>query len=171
MGGAGGEGGVLDPLLQLRHPALLKFEVRDDALESGLRQQGEVGRRVAEVLIKTSGEGAQHEVVKDLSADVAKLVGEHLEPHAVLVDGGVVLMTAEELLLQENKALKFVVGEERVDLGPHGAGVVVLGDNRVEDVLRDRLVEPSDDRDLNGGPLRIATHVRTCYPRNHRYAR
>ena len=73
------------------------------------------------------------------------------------------LMATEELLLQENKALKFVVGEERVDLGPHGAGVVVLGDDRVEDVLRDRLVEPTDNRGLDGGPLRVAAHVRAVH--------
>ena len=72
---------------------------------------------------------------------------------------GIVLVTAEELLLQENKALKFVIGEERVDLGPHGASVVALGDNRVEDVLRDGLVELLDERGLNGGTLRIAPHV------------
>ena len=133
---------MLDPLLQLRHPALLKFEVRDDALESGLRRQGEVGRRVAEVLIEAGGEGAKHELVSHLGADVAELIGEALEAHAVVINGGVILVAPKKFLLQKHKTLKLVIGEEIVDLGPHDTRVVILRDDRVEDVRRDGEIEP-----------------------------
>lgn len=126
MRGTRGEGSVLHLLLHLFRPPFLQLQVCDDDLKGGIRQQSEIRSGVAEVFIKTGGESAKHELVGNFCTNVAKFVGEHLEPHAVVINGGVILMAPEELLLQEDKVLKFVVGEERVDLVPHGASIVVL---------------------------------------------
>ena len=72
-------------------------------------------------------------------------------------------MAPKKFLLQKHKMLEFIVGEEGVHLGPHGTRPVVLRDDRVEDVLRDRLVELTDDRGLDGGPLRVVAHVRAVH--------
>ena len=40
---------------------------------------------------------------------------------------------------------------------------IVLGNNHVEYVLRDGLVKLSDEHGLNGGPLRVAAHVRAVH--------
>ena len=150
---------MLHPLLHFLHPSFLQLQVCDDGLKSGLWQQSQIRSGVTEILIKAGSESAKHELIGDFCANITKFIGEHLEAHAIVINGGVILVAPKKFLLQEYKVLKLVVGEERVDLGPHDASIVVLGDDRVEDVLRDGLVEPSDERGLNGGPLRIALHV------------
>lgn len=72
-------------------------------MECRFRDQGEVGDSIAEVLVEAGGEGAKHKLVEDLGADVAELIGEHLQMHALVIDGGVVLMTPKELLLRKTR--------------------------------------------------------------------
>ena len=81
------------------------------------------------------------------------LFSESLEAATIVVDGGVVLMTPKELLLQKNATLELVVGEEPVQLGPHGAGIITVRHDRLEEVGRDGEEKPADDRGVDGGPV------------------
>ena len=54
--------------------------------------------------------------------------------------------------------LERVVGEEAIELGPNSVSIIVGGDHRVEEVLRDGGVEPTDESDVDGRPLLIVLH-------------
>ena len=122
-GGASGDGGVDGVRLHLLHPLLFQAEVRSELGEAWVGDEAEVPRGIAEILVEPGGERAEEEVIIDLGADIAKLVSESLKAATIVVDGGVVLMTPKELLLQKNATLELVVGEEPVQFGPHSVGV------------------------------------------------
>ena len=129
-----GEGLVLRTLLHPAHPAFLQLQVRHELGEGGIRYQGEVAGSIVEILIEVGGERAEEKIITDGLADVAEFVRQLLETTSILVDGLVVLMAGEELLLQEDTPLKFVVGEEGVQLDPHGGGIIAVGDDSVEQI-------------------------------------
>ena len=126
LSSAGGEGGVDGPRLHLLHPPLLQPKVRDELGEGRLGYEGEVRRGVAEVLVEPGGEHAEKGVVIDVHANIAELVSKSLEGPTIVVDGGVVLVAPEELLLQKNATLEAIVGEEPVQLGPHGVSIIAV---------------------------------------------
>ena len=126
-------------------PAFLETKISHRPLVGRVRHEGEVGGGVAEILIEAGGEGGEEQLIAHLEADVIELVGEGLETHAEGVDGGVVLMAPEELLLQEDDPLELVVGEEADDLVPHRACIILVANDGVEDVLGHGEEEPPDD--------------------------
>ena len=124
---------LLDPL----HPALLQPQVRHELWEGGLRHQGEVRGGVAEVLVEAGGERAEEEVVVHLGSNVTELIRQRLQAAAVVINGLFILVTVKKFLLQKNATLKLVVGEESIELVPHGASVIPITHDRVEQVLGD----------------------------------
>lgn len=46
-------------------------------------------------------------------------------------------MAAEEFLLEEDKPLKPIVGEEAIKFGPNGVGVIAVAHHRVEQIFGD----------------------------------
>ena len=54
--------------------------------EGGLRDEGEVGGGVPEVLVEAAGEGADEELVADLFPEITELIGELLEAHAKIIE-------------------------------------------------------------------------------------
>ena len=115
-------------------PAFLETKISHRPLVGRVRHEGEVGGGVAEILIEAGGESGEEQLVAHLEADVIELVGEGLEAHAEVVDGGVVLMTPEELLLQKDDPLELVVGEEVDDLVPYRACIILVANDGVEDL-------------------------------------
>jgi hypothetical protein len=87
-----------------------------------------------------------------------ELIGEGLEAQAEGVEGEVILVETEELLLEEGYALDLVVSEEAGDLLPHVmCGVIVVNDG-VKDVGGDGLEEPADDGGIDGTPVGVVWH-------------
>ncbi|XP_044318208.1 uncharacterized protein [Triticum aestivum] len=103
-------------------------------------------------------EGAEKKLIGDLLAKVTELVNKLLEAHAIIVSGRVELLAPKKLTVQENLTLERVVGEEAVELSPNGVSIFVGGDHRVEEVLRDDGVEPTDKSGVDGRPLLIVLH-------------
>mgnify|MGYP005799372943 FL=1 len=67
-------------------------------------------------------------------------------------------MRPKKFLLKKNPALELVVGEEPVEFGPNGEGVIPVADHRVEEILGDGEVEPPDECSIDGRPLYITEH-------------
>ena len=155
---AGGERSVGGAGAKVLQAPFLEAEVVHRPLEGGVGHEAEVGGGIAEVLTKTGGESGEQDVIPDREPDVVELVRESLEAQAVGVEGEVVLLTTEELLLQENHALELVVGEEADDLGPHLVSVVAVVDDDLEDVRRDGEEYPADDGGVDGKLVGVAAH-------------
>jgi hypothetical protein len=113
---------------------------------------------VTEILAKTGRESGEEEGVGDREIQVTKLVGEGLEAQEVGIEGEVILVKTEELLLEEGDALELVVGEEAGDLVPHVTRGVAIANNGVEDVGGDGLEEPTDDGGVDGAPVGVVGH-------------
>lgn len=138
------------PHLQLLHPTLLQLQGRDDLGKSRAGDEREVGGGAGEFLVEAIDEGAEEEVGGDLLAGIVELVAKTLETHTKVIHGGVVLMAPEEFLLEEDKVLKAVVGEELIQLRPNGVGVVVILHHHAEEILQDGLKEPADESNVDG---------------------
>ena len=143
---------VLHALLDPLHPALLQPQVCHKLGEGGLQHEGEVGGGVTEVLVEAGGERAKEEVVINLGANVTELIRQRLQAAAVVIDRLIILMTLKKFLPQENAMLKLVVGEEVVDLNPHGVGVITIAHDRVKQVLRDGGEEQLDECGVDRDP-------------------
>lgn len=139
-------------------PGLLQLQVRHHLGEGRLRNKSEVGCRVSEVLIKAGGEGADKELVGDRLAKITKLIGKLFEAHAKIVNGRVKLLAPIELAVKMDLALKFVVGEETVELGPDSVSIILVAHHLVEEVLGDGEVEPADDGGVEDHPLLVVHH-------------
>jgi hypothetical protein len=113
---------------------------------------------MTEILAKTGHESGEEEGVGDREIQVTELIGEGIEAQAVGVEGEVVLVKTEELLLKEGDALELVVGEEVGDLVPHVTRGVAITNNGVEDVGGDGLEEPADDGGVDGAPVGVVGH-------------
>ena len=149
---------MLRALLHAFHPTFLQLQVCHKLGKGGIRHQGEITGGVAEVLVEVGGERGEEVLVVDLGTDVAEIIRQLLEAAGVLVDGLVVLMAVVELLLQEDATLELVVGEEAVELDPHGSGIIALSDDGVKQIARDGGEEPADERGVDGSPLGIGGH-------------
>ena len=152
------EGGVGGPGARHPHPPLLQLQVRDDLGEGRVGDEGDVGGGVPEVIVQAGDEGAEEKLIGDLLTEVTELVNKLLEAHAIIVNRRLKLLAPKKLAVQENLALERVVGEEAVELGPNGVSIIVGGDHRVEEVLRDGGVEPTDESGIDGHPLLIVLH-------------
>ena len=148
--GSCGERRVRGPGLHHLHPPLLQPKVGHDLRKGRVREEREVGGRVAELLIRTSSERAEEEDVGDSLPEVAKFVSKFLKAHIIVVDRRVMLMVAKKFLLKEHTALEGVVEEEPVQLRPHRLRVISVAHNGVEDVLGDGLVQPAGDGGVDG---------------------
>ena len=113
---------------------------------------------MAEILAEAGRERGEEDGVGDRKLQIAKLVREGFEAQAEGVEGEIVLVKAEELLLEEGDALELVVGEEAGDLLPHVARGVAIADNGVKDVGGDGLEEPAGDGGVDGAPVRVVRH-------------
>ena len=94
--------------------------------------------------------------LRDGVADIPELIDEALELGAVIMDGEVALLHAAELSFQENSALKLVVAEVALDVGPEGEGGDVRLVDEVEDVGGNGGVDPIDKAAVNLPPLGVA---------------
>ena len=135
--------------------------------EGGLRDEGEVGGGVPEVLVEAAGEGADEELVADLFPQITELIGELLEAHAKIIDGRVKLLAPVKLTIEEDLALQPIVGEEAVELGPDRIGVVLVVHHGVEEVAGDGEVEPADDGGVEDHPLLVVDHERRVHGAVH----
>jgi hypothetical protein len=139
-------------------PSLLVAKVGHSLLVGRRGEQREVGGGMAEVLAEAGREHGEEEGVSDRKLQITELIGEGLEAQAEGVEGEVVLVEIEELLLEEGDALDLVVGEEVDNLLPHVARGVAVANNSVKDVGGDGLEEPADDGGVDGALVGVVWH-------------
>jgi hypothetical protein len=108
-GDKGGVGHTSPPMLQT---LFLVAKACEGLLVGGFGEQCEVRGSVAEILAKIDHESGEEEGVGDQKIQVSELVGEGLEAQIVGIEGEVVLVKTEELLLEKGDALELVVSEE-----------------------------------------------------------
>ena len=158
LDGASMEGGERSLPRRITETLLLHVKIRD-RLGVHRRDEGEVGGRLAEVGVEATKEVGEEDGVIDVHADVAQLVGENLQPRAILIDRKIVLLHSEEFTLEEDTALELIVEEEVAQPCPHSVRRRITGVHHVEETWRDGEKKPLDDASIHSKPLVVVLHV------------
>jgi hypothetical protein len=97
---------------------------------------------------------------RDRVTDIPELIGEAFQLGAIIVNGEITLLHTPELSFQEHGALKLVVAEVALDIGPEGEGGDAWFVNEVEYVGGNGCVDPVDNATVDLAPLDIVLSER-----------